>query len=56
MDAANKLAKGTASVTDKIQTLVLALDNGMKIRAFEYERSYIEAAKEDSVATNRNDM
>ena len=56
LNAANKLAKGTASVTDKIQTLVLALDNGMKIRAFEYERSYIEAAKEDSVATNRNDM
>jgi len=48
--------KGGSLAVEKTQALVLALDNAMKIRAFEYEKSYIEAAREDSITSNRDDM
>jgi len=48
--------KGGSLAVEKSQALVLALDNAMKIRAYEYERSFIEAAREDSITNNRDDM
>tara|TARA_B100000902_G_scaffold3192_1_gene4029 strand:- start:9026 stop:27283 length:18258 start_codon:yes stop_codon:yes gene_type:complete len=56
LKAAGMIA-GTGSIASKkAQALVLALDNAMKIVAFEYEKQTILAARQDSIEANRNDM
>ena len=63
-DAAVQIAKGagklvgvTASYgSNKAQGLILALDNSVKVTAFEYERDTLVEAREDSLEDNRYDQ
>tara|TARA_R100000655_G_scaffold21217_4_gene43569 strand:- start:6737 stop:25636 length:18900 start_codon:yes stop_codon:yes gene_type:complete len=59
LQKAAALLKGAGKVKDipigKAQALALALDNAIKVQAYEYERSWLLDAREDSQSAERND-